>query len=161
MGGLKERWWKRESQAGSALSVQSPTQGSNSRTVRSRPELKSRVRRLTDRATQVPQFLIILESILGRELRLLSRLRLGCIGSGMHWYQFFSLWLLDVENFFCLPSVKYSSPVLGQKFLPSSLLLNWANCLKSSKNGKVVILANYIVRWTANTKYVSCQVTSK
>ena len=43
---------KTESQAGSAQTVQSPMWGSNSQTVRSWPEQKSRVRRLTDWATQ-------------------------------------------------------------------------------------------------------------
>ena len=50
--GLRER--KKESQAGSTLSAQSPTQGSISRSVRSWPELQSRVRSLTDWATQAP-----------------------------------------------------------------------------------------------------------
>ena len=48
------RWGQRESQAGSLPSAQSPTWGSNARTVRSCPEPKFRVRRLTDGATQVP-----------------------------------------------------------------------------------------------------------
>ena len=39
---------QRESQAGSKLLVQSPVWDSNPRTVRSSPELKSRVGRLTD-----------------------------------------------------------------------------------------------------------------
>ena len=44
----------RESQAVFTLSAQSPMQGSNSRTMRSWPEPKSRVRCLTDWATQAP-----------------------------------------------------------------------------------------------------------
>ena len=51
-GGGAER--RRESRAGSVLSVQSPTQGLNSRTTRSWPELKSRVRSLTSWASQMP-----------------------------------------------------------------------------------------------------------
>ena len=43
-----ERNRERESEAGSALSAQSPTRGSNSGTVTSQPELKSRVRHLTE-----------------------------------------------------------------------------------------------------------------
>ena len=54
----KEAEWEgeREAQAGSMLSAQSPTRGSISRTVRSGPEPKSRVRRLTDWATQAPLY---------------------------------------------------------------------------------------------------------
>ena len=44
----------RESPAGSTLSAQSPIRGSTSPTMRSRPELKPRVRLLTDWATRVP-----------------------------------------------------------------------------------------------------------
>ena len=44
----KEREGERESQAGSALSVHSPMQGLNSRTMRSYPELKSRVGSFTE-----------------------------------------------------------------------------------------------------------------
>ena len=55
----RQREGERESQAGSALSALSPMWGSNPRTVRSWPEPKSRARRLTDRATQAPQFLIL------------------------------------------------------------------------------------------------------
>ena len=51
-GGQRER--EREFQAGSALLQQSQMQGSNSQTVRSWREPKSRVRRLTDWATQAP-----------------------------------------------------------------------------------------------------------
>ena len=47
-----EREGERESQAGSILSVQSPTRGPIPRTVRSWPEPKSRVGHLTDWATQ-------------------------------------------------------------------------------------------------------------
>ena len=54
-GRNRERGRERESQAGSALSAQSPKRGSNSRTVRSWPEPKSRVRRSTDWSTQAPQ----------------------------------------------------------------------------------------------------------
>ena len=46
---------QRESQAGSVLSVQSLKWGSNSQTVRSRPEPKSKVRRSVDWATHAPQ----------------------------------------------------------------------------------------------------------
>ena len=49
-----QREKERESQAGSILSVQSPVRGLNSWTVRSRPEPKPTVRRLTDRATPAP-----------------------------------------------------------------------------------------------------------
>ena len=52
---MGEGWRERESQAGSALSVQSTTWGLNSRTLRSWPEPKSRVKCLIDWATQVPQ----------------------------------------------------------------------------------------------------------
>ena len=51
-----DREEERESQAGSALSAQSPMWGSNSRTMRSWPELKPRVRRLTNWATEVPPY---------------------------------------------------------------------------------------------------------
>ena len=51
---------ERESQAGFALSMKSPTRGSNSRTVRSGPEPKSRVRCLTNWATQEPNISYIL-----------------------------------------------------------------------------------------------------
>ena len=44
----REREGERESQAGSMQSGQSPTQGSVSLIVRSRPELKSRARRVTE-----------------------------------------------------------------------------------------------------------------
>ena len=54
--GEAERGRGRESQAGSVLSAQSPTWGSNSWTVRSWPEPKSRVGHLTDWATQAPLF---------------------------------------------------------------------------------------------------------
>ena len=50
--GQRER--ERESHTGSTLSVQSLTLGSIPGTTRSWPELKSRVRRLTNWATQVP-----------------------------------------------------------------------------------------------------------
>ena len=46
--GEAEREGERESQADSELSVQGPTQGSVSQTVRSGPEWKSRVGHLTD-----------------------------------------------------------------------------------------------------------------
>ena len=48
-----QREGETDSQAGSTLPAQSPTWGSNSQTVRSWPEPKSRVGRLTDGATQV------------------------------------------------------------------------------------------------------------
>ena len=47
---------ERESQAGSTLSAESQMWGSNPRTVRSWPEAKSRVRCLTDWATQASHF---------------------------------------------------------------------------------------------------------
>ena len=50
--GQRETEGERDSQAGSTLSVQSPTPGLISGTVRSRPEPKSRVGCLTDWATQ-------------------------------------------------------------------------------------------------------------
>ena len=50
----KQREGETESQAGSPLSAQSLTQGSNSQTVRSYPKLTSKVGCLTDGATQVP-----------------------------------------------------------------------------------------------------------
>ena len=53
-----EREGDRESQAGSMPSVQSPMQGSNPQTMRSWPELKSRVRGLTHWATQVPLLMV-------------------------------------------------------------------------------------------------------
>ena len=53
-GGRAEREGERESQASLAPPAQSPTQDSNSWTVRSWPEPKSRVGRLTDWATQAP-----------------------------------------------------------------------------------------------------------
>ena len=60
-----EREGEREYEAVSVLSVQSRTRGSNSQTVRSWPELKSRVRSPTNWATQAPQewrlFLLILQ----------------------------------------------------------------------------------------------------
>ena len=56
-GAERERERERNSQAGSALSAQSLTHGLNSQTVRSWPEPKARVRRLTNWATQVPHFL--------------------------------------------------------------------------------------------------------
>ena len=52
-----EKEGEREFQAGSVLSAQSLTQGWNSQTMRSWPELKSRVECLTNWATQVPQTL--------------------------------------------------------------------------------------------------------
>ena len=52
--GGADREGERESQAGSTLPAQSPTWGSNLRTLRSRPEPRSRVGRSTDWATQVP-----------------------------------------------------------------------------------------------------------
>ena len=51
----KER--ERESEAGSMLSVQSPTQGSSTWTMRSRPQQKLRVRHSTDWASQVSLWL--------------------------------------------------------------------------------------------------------
>ena len=57
--GQRER--ERESQAGSALSAWSPTRGSNSRTVKPRHELKTRVWRSTNWATQVPQYPFLLK----------------------------------------------------------------------------------------------------
>ena len=56
----QRREGEREAQAGSTLSVQSLMRGSNSWTTRSRPEPKSRVRRLTDGTTQAPQWPILL-----------------------------------------------------------------------------------------------------
>ena len=50
----RERGREKECQACSAPSVQNPTRGSNSRTMRSWPEPRSRVRRSTDWTTQVP-----------------------------------------------------------------------------------------------------------
>ena len=52
--GEEQREREIESQAGSALSAQSVMQGLNSGTMRSLPELKPRVRRLTNGAIQVP-----------------------------------------------------------------------------------------------------------
>ena len=52
--GEEQREGETESQAGSALSTKSPTWGSNSRTVKSRPEPKSKVRHLIEWTTQVP-----------------------------------------------------------------------------------------------------------
>ena len=54
-GGKGQREEERESQAGFALPAQSTEQGSNSQTVGSWPEPESRVKCLTDWATQVPQ----------------------------------------------------------------------------------------------------------
>ena len=51
----RERERERGSQAGSVLSAQSPTRGSSAWTVKSWPERKSRVRCLTNWATQVSQ----------------------------------------------------------------------------------------------------------
>ena len=62
--GQRQREGKRESQAGSELSVQSLTQGSIPRTVRSWPEPNPRVRRLTDWATQAHQASTFLISLL-------------------------------------------------------------------------------------------------
>ena len=56
----RERGRQKESQAGSALSVETPTWGLNPRSVRSWPELKPRVRCLTNWATQAPQELLFL-----------------------------------------------------------------------------------------------------
>ena len=53
----------RESQVGSSPSTQSPMWGSNSRTMRSWLELKSRVRRVINWATQEPLLLPLLNSI--------------------------------------------------------------------------------------------------
>ena len=53
-GGGRGREGERESQAGSKLSTQSPTQGWHPQTVRSCPELKPKVGCLLNRATQVP-----------------------------------------------------------------------------------------------------------
>ena len=53
VGEAGQREW--ESQAGSALSTQNPVQCPNPRTMRSWPELKSRVGRLTNWAIQVPR----------------------------------------------------------------------------------------------------------
>ena len=50
---------ERESQAGSTLSVQTPTWDSNSWTMKSWPELKSRMRQLTDWTTQVPSVCLL------------------------------------------------------------------------------------------------------
>ena len=50
----------RESQAGSALSAWSPIRGWNSGTMRLWPELLSRVRQFTSRATQAPQHFILI-----------------------------------------------------------------------------------------------------
>ena len=47
-GGGTEEEGERESQAGSTLTVQSPMEGLNPRNVRLWPELKPRIRRLTD-----------------------------------------------------------------------------------------------------------------
>ena len=58
--GQREKEREKESQAGSVVSVQSQTQGSNPQTVRSWPELKSRVIGLTDWATQAREELGIL-----------------------------------------------------------------------------------------------------
>ena len=52
--GGADREEERESQEGSTLSAQSPMRGWNSWTMRLWPELRSRVGRLTDWATQVP-----------------------------------------------------------------------------------------------------------
>ena len=58
-GGRAERKGEKESQAGSTVPAQSLTQGSIPQTVRSWPEPKSRVRHLTDWATQAfPCFLL-------------------------------------------------------------------------------------------------------
>ena len=54
-GGGRSRERERESQAGSVLSVQSPAWGLISRSTRSWPEPKPRVRRLINWATQAPQ----------------------------------------------------------------------------------------------------------
>ena len=55
----REAEGERESQAGFAPPVHSPTRGANSRTARSFPEPKSRVRRLTEWTTQEPQHMLI------------------------------------------------------------------------------------------------------
>ena len=57
--GKGQREGERESQAGSVLSAQSPMWGLMSHTVRSWPEPKSRVRCLTNWATQVPLYHLI------------------------------------------------------------------------------------------------------
>ena len=56
----RERGGKRESQAGSTLSAQSPTRGWNPWTMRSWPEPKSRVGCLANGATQEPQWQIFI-----------------------------------------------------------------------------------------------------
>ena len=61
---MHRRSRKRESQAGSTLSVQSPMWGLNSGTMRSWPKLKSRLRHLTEWATQLPQDLFFIFSSL-------------------------------------------------------------------------------------------------
>ena len=68
---IKSRLW---------LSAQSPMQGLNPRTVRSWRESRSRVRRLTDWATQVPENLLHFNlSIQGVESHIQMR-RLGAVG---------------------------------------------------------------------------------
>lgn len=53
---------------------------------------------------------------------------------------------LDVKGRIYLPPLKHDSSSWS-KFSPSSSLLNWTNCLISGRNGKVDILAKYIVWW--------------
>ena len=72
-GGGAERGEERESRAGSTLSAQSLMWGSNSWTVRSGPELQSRVRCFTNWATQALlgcyfQFNLVLPIYLGKKM---------------------------------------------------------------------------------------------
>ena len=67
--GEGQREGERESQAGSLQSAWSPTPGLNPRTMRSWPELKSRVRCLSDWATQVSLNLIWTAPYWTRQIR--------------------------------------------------------------------------------------------
>ena len=85
-----------EPQTGSFLSVESPVEGSISWTVRSSPESKSRVRCLTNWATQVPLQLIV--NILVPMLFLYSSIRF------IHSFIFFYLILIIHFSFLVLIS---------------------------------------------------------
>ena len=63
--GRRRERGREKSQGGSMLSAQSPTQGSNSWTVRSWPERKPRIGGLTDRATQATLWTLLSRAVTG------------------------------------------------------------------------------------------------
>ena len=71
--GEGQREKDRESQAGSALSAQNHVWGSNWQTMKSWPELKSRIGCLTDWATQAPLYQILKEELIPILLKLFHK----------------------------------------------------------------------------------------